>query len=316
MKFTTEIKIQPPIHKINYSDEIISLGSCFAIHMAEKLSYFQFKTYSNPWGILFHPLAIEKLVEYTYKNHKFQPSECVVVEDIWAHLDAHSDMNALSSNILIDNLQHNLQTFKSKISEARFVMITYGTSWIYEHISENKIVANCHKIPQKQFRKRLLSILEIKRSIQNTISMLLEMNPALHFIFTISPVRHIKDGIVENQRSKALLLLALHEVVEENKDFCSYFPSYEIMIDELRDYRFYDKDMIHPNDIAVDWIWKHFSENYIDTNAFSTMKKVDEIRKGLAHRLFNPHSSKSLEFRNQLEQKTKELTQRFPFMQF
>jgi hypothetical protein len=190
-----------------------------------------------------------------------------------------------------------------------------GTSWVYRHIETNEIVANCHKVPQKQFVKEMLSIAQIESSLQNIISETQLVNPNCNFIFTVSPVRHIKDGFVENTLSKAHLISALH-AINFQLPTSNYFPSYEIMMDELRDYRFYAEDMLHPNQTAIDYIWIKFFENYVSEKEFSLMNQVCEIQRALKHRPFNPNSESHLKFLENLNQKINTLVNKHPNFQF
>jgi hypothetical protein len=194
-------------------------------------------------------------------------------------------------------------------------IITLGTSWVYRHIESNEIVANCHKVPQKQFVKELLSIAQIEASLQKIISEIQTINPKCNFVFTVSPVRHIKDGFVENTLSKAHLISALH-ASNFQLPTSSYFPSYEIMMDELRDYRFYAEDMLHPNPTAIDYIWIKFFENYIDEKEFALMNQVCDIQRALKHRPFNPNSESHQKFLSKLEEKKQKITKQNPAIHF
>jgi hypothetical protein len=208
-----------------------------------------------------------------------------------------------------------LSDFHFQIFKSTHFQITYGTSWVYRNKSSNSIVANCHKVPQSQFEKEILSVATIEKSIQNTIDLIQKVNPNCYFIFTVSPVRHIKDGFVENQRSKAHLITAIHSSISHLPS-SNYFPSYEIMMDELRDYRFYAEDMLHPSQTAIDYIWKRFSENYISEENFATMEEVCSIQKGLAHRPFNADSDSHQKFLTSLNEKISKLKEKFPGMKF
>jgi len=177
-------------------------------------------------------------------------------------------------------------------------------------------VANCHKVAQNQFDKEILSVKTIENAIQNTIRCIRKINPTTQFIFTVSPVRHIKDGFVENQRSKAHLITALQSILNSGSEEAYYFPSYEILLDELRDYRFYEKDMLHPNAIALDYIWERFCESTILQESHITMNEVAAIQKGLAHRPFHPNSESHQQFLKHLHQKITQLQAQFPFLKF
>lgn len=296
----------------------MSLGSCFAVNMAEKLDYFKFQNSCNPFGILFHPLAIEKLIDFAVSGKQFTESDIFFYNERWHCFDAHSDLSNSSKEELLSSLNALIKSTNQHITESTHIIITYGTSWIYRNIESDSIVANCHKVPQKQFKKELLSVGEIQESIANTLKLIHDVNPNCNIIFTVSPVRHIKDGFVENQVSKANLISALYTVLQVPPLGAegAYFPSYEIMMDELRDYRFYAEDMLHPNQVAIDYIWKRFKETTISETAFTTMDEVSTIQKSLSHKPFNPNSESHLKFESKVREKITKLESEYSFMKF
>lgn len=318
MQFRTQIPISKSNNPIDYNSKILSVGSCFAENMAEKFDYFKFQNETNPFGIIFNPVSIEKLFDRVCKEKLFTEKDVFFHNERWHSFEVHSDLSNADRQELLETLNKAVTETNKKIKEATHIIITFGTSWIYRNIESNEIAANCHKVPQKQFTKELLSVEVIQKSIQNTIDSIQTLNPNINFIFTISPVRHIKDGFVENQLSKSHLFSALHAALntEYFKLNTEYFPSYEIMMDELRDYRFYNEDMLHPNQIAIDYIWKLFSENYISQESISTMQEVDEIQKSLRHRSFNPESEQHQKFLAKLQQKINLLGEKLPHIKF
>jgi GSCFA family len=318
MNFTTKIPIPQNTHPIDYNSRIVSLGSCFAENIGEKLYYYKFQTQVNPFGIIFNPFSIEKLIERVVLQRHFTKDDIFFFNERWHCYEVHSELSHSDSEVLLRNLNQILSDTQKQLQQATHIIFTYGTSWVYRHIETNAIVANCHKVPQKQFTKELLSIDKIQKSIQNTISLIATLNPKCNFIFTVSPVRHLKDGFVENQVSKAHLIAAIYdnlktEHLELNTD---YFPSYEIMMDELRDYRFYADDMIHPSPMAIDYIWERFTATQIDANAIATMELIQTIQKGLAHRPFNPNSESHQKFEANLKEKIATLEAQYSFMKF
>ena len=319
MQFRTKIPILQTDFKIDYNAKIVSLGSCFAVNMAEKFDYFKFENSCNPFGILFHPIAIEKLIDSAVSGNQFTEEDVFFHNERWHCFDAHSDLSNSSKDELIANLNAITTSLKLQLQAASHIIITYGTSWVYRNLESNTIVANCHKVPQAAFSKEILSVETIKKSIQNTLDLIQKINPKVNFIFTVSPVRHLKDGFVENQLSKAHLITAIHQILKSeicNLKSAIYFPSYEIMMDELRDYRFYAEDMIHPNSVAIDYIWQRFSETSISEESHSIMKEVETIQKGLAHRPFNPNSASHQQFLSKLNDKMVKLQKQFPQIQF
>ncbi|MFN7098857.1 MAG: GSCFA domain-containing protein [Flavobacterium sp.] len=316
MHFTTPIPIPKNEFPIDYNSKIISIGSCFAVNMAEKLDYFKFQNSCNPFGILFHPLAIEKLIEYAVSEKEFTDDDVFFHNERWHCFDAHSDLSTPNKDDLLTKLNAILVSVHEYIMQASHCIITFGTSWVYRHIESQEIVANCHKVPQKQFQKELLTVAAIQESITNTVHLIRTLNPQCKLIFTVSPVRHIKDGFVENQRSKANIISALHETFDFQLSTVSYFPSYEIMMDELRDYRFYDEDMLHPNQTAINYIWKRFVDAVISEKAWSTMDEVESLQKSLAHKPFNPESESHLKFQTKVREKITILESQYSFMKF
>lgn len=325
MNFTTKVPIAKSDNPINYNSRIVSLGSCFAENMGEKFSYFKFQNTVNPFGILFNPVSIENLISRVVNNQKFTENDIFFHNDLWHCFEVHSELSNPNKEDYLNSLNELLKSTNNQITASTHIIITYGTSWVYRNVASGKIVANCHKVPQSQFEKEILSVETIEKSIQNTIDLIRNVNPKCTFIFTVSPVRHIKDGYVENQRSKAHLITAIHQIINyhtsdselaQQLSIINYFPSYEILMDELRDYRFYAEDMLHPSQIAVDYIWVRFFENYISEENFAVMEEVCSIQKGLAHRPFNPDSNSHQLFLQQLQAKIDNLQKQFPYFQF
>lgn len=315
MNFTTKVSIPESNAPIDYNSKIVSLGSCFAENMAEKFEYFKFKNTVNPFGIIFNPVSIEKLVSRVINEVKFTENDVFFYNERWHCYEVHSDLSTINKEEFLENLNAILQFTHQQLTQSSHIIITYGTSWIYRLKSNNEVVANCHKVPQNQFNKEILSIESIEESIQNTINLIRKLNPDCQFIFTISPVRHIKDGFVENQRSKSHLISALHSS-NFQLPTSSYFPSYEILMDELRDYRFYAQDLLHPNETAIAYIWERFTEAWISKLTHETMVEVQSIQKGLAHRPFNSSSESHIKFKKKLEEKITKLAVEYPLITF
>jgi len=315
MKLQTKIPLKRKTQNlIDYQSKILLLGSCFSENIGDKLSYFKFQSTQNPFGILFHPKAIENLITNTSNKKVYSSDDLIYQNEIWHSFDAHSSLSSASENELLNKLNVAISLTNKKIKEASHIVITLGTSWVYRYIEIDTIVANCHKIPQKKFLKELLSVSEISESLARSISLIKSINSDAAVIFTISPVRHLKDGFIENTQSKSHLIAAIHTLVNEQD--VSYFPSYEIMMDELRDYRFYAEDMIHPNKTAINYIWRKFIDTWFSEETKSIMKEIDEIQKGLLHRPFHEDSKLHQQFLLKLEQKKSSLQERLPFINF
>lgn len=316
MQFRTVIPISESQFPIDYHSKILSLGSCFAVNMAAKLSYYKFQNCCNPFGIIFNPVSIEKLVERAVNKDFFTEKDIFFHNDVWHCFEVHSELSNPNKEAFLKLLNELIEVTNQQIIQSTHVLITYGTAWVYRNKDNNQIVANCHKVPQRQFSKELLSIARIQTAINNTISTIRSINPEVKFIFTVSPVRHIKDGFVENTLSKAHLISAIHSTDNSQFTTHNYFPSYEIMMDELRDYRFYAEDMLHPSQVAIDYIWERFKEATISETAFPVMKEVQQIQTALLHRPFNPNSESHQQFVLKNQKRIESLIQKYPFMVF
>ncbi|MCL9769096.1 GSCFA domain-containing protein [Flavobacterium sp. HXWNR69] len=324
MQFTTKIPVQKSSFPIDYDSKIMLLGSCFAENIGKKFSYFKYQATTNPFGIIFNAVSLEKLIRRVVENKKFTENDIFFHNELWHCYEVHSELSNPDKDLFLSHLNSILESTHRHIAALTHCIITLGTSWVYSNIETHEIVANCHKVPQKQFTKELLSIEQTEKSLENIILLIHSVNPNCHFIFTVSPVRHIKDGFIENTLSKAHLIAAIHSIL--NKKFSTslevtnqnrnYFPSYEIMMDELRDYRFYAEDMLHPNQTAIDYIWLRFYEHYISESAAKLMEEVDAIQKGLAHRPFNPNTESHQKFLAQLNLKIETIKKKLPHVSF
>lgn len=314
MELQTRIPLDKASPAIEFQSKLLLVGSCFADHMAKKLHYYRFQLLSNPFGVLFNPIAIGRLLDRALNRQRYTEDELFYLNERWHSFDAHSDLSRISNNETLEALNDALEITHEQILEATHIVITLGTAWVYRHRESECIVANCHKVPQKEFSKELLSVDAIKGSLAGMIDLIEKANENATVILTISPVRHLKDGFSENNRSKAHLITAVQDCVEEGR--AQYFPAFELVMDELRDYRFYAADMIHPNELAIDYIWQRFSEVWIDVHSYPIMKAVDEVQKGLQHRPYHPESDSHKEFRKKIDAKILELQSLYPHMEF
>lgn len=289
MQFRTQIPITRYNFPIDYKSEIFSVGSCFAEHISQKFDYFKLKNTANPFGILFHTLAIEKVLEKVVQKIPFTEKDIFFHNELWHCFDVHSEFSTTDKNKLLEQLNQILSDTQKALERSTHIIITLGTSWVYRYNQTGEIVANCHKVPQKEFSKELLSPEQITKSLERIISLFSDKK----IIFTVSPVRHIKDGFFENNVSKSHLFTALNQILQRN---VNYFSSYEIIMDELRDYRFFSEDMLHPNQMAIDYIWERFSENYLSGNTLEISKEIDSIQKALNHKPFNPNTEAHQKF--------------------
>lgn len=303
MLFRTPIQIKPQqTNFIDYQSKVLLLGSCFADHIGAQLTYYKFQTLINPFGTLFHPLAIERVVKDSIEETQYHSNELIDHQSVYHSWFHHSKLSAITPDQVLQNVSEAQNQTSNFLYSASHVVITLGTSWVYELVDSKVVVANCHKMPSSNFTKRLLSIQEIVTSLKNIVNSILSVNQKCQIIFTVSPVRHTKDGLPENALSKAHLLSAIYELTTAS-DQVFYFPSYEIMMDDLRDYRFYEADMIHPNQQAINYIWEQFKNVWVTEQAQSYFKSIHSIQQGLLHRPLNENSEAHQLFKEQLAQK-------------
>ncbi len=257
MNLQTQIPLKKEtINPINYNSKILLLGSCFSENIGDRLAYFKFQSIQNPFGILFHPKAIKNLIKNAIYSKEYTGNDLIFQNERWHCFDAHSSLSSENKGELLESLNTSIKVTNKKLKEATHIIITLGTSWTYKFIETDTTVANCHKVPQKKFLKKILTIHKVSETLEEIISLIKSINTNTTILFTVSPVRHLKDGFIENQRSKSHLISGIHQVLKQ--PYVSYFPSYEIMMDELRDYRFYAEDMLHPNKTAINYIWNKF----------------------------------------------------------
>ncbi|WP_186756357.1 GSCFA domain-containing protein [Echinicola salinicaeni] len=312
MLLQTKIQIPQLETQLNYDQEILTIGSCFSTVIGRKLLERKFNTLNNPFGTIFNPLSIIKLLQHTLNGDAFPEDHIIQHQGRYLHYDFHSDIFGNSPSDLMEKIEACTERTAKSLKESATLIITFGTAHVYEYIKSNTTVANCHKQSSQLFEKRLLSLSEILHSFDHFQKNLIKINPNIQIILTVSPVRHIKDGIAENQLSKSLLRLLCHEISSRYEQ-ASYFPSYEIMMDELRDYRFYKEDMIHPTAQAEDYIWEKFSQAFFTEDTKKKILYIENILKALSHKAFNPNGEAHQKFLSNLLLKMEQLTPEFDF---
>ncbi len=283
MEFRTELQTGTFPFKISRQDTVLSIGSCFADMVGDRFLKYKFNVLSNPFGNIYNPVSVHKILNPNTDLN----TQLFENQGLWYSYDLHSEITDQSEMALKEKINHNKRELDNFLKSNKVLIITYGTAWIYELIENGEIVANCHKQPSSKFKKRLLSLNEIEDSFDEFYKSL--TNKELQIIFTVSPVRHIKDTIPLNNVSKSILRLACHQLSLKYGNV-HYFPSFELMVDDLRDYRFYKKDMIHPNEIAEEYIWQKFVSSLIDLQTRDFFKTWDEILEAVSHKPFQPAS--------------------------
>jgi hypothetical protein len=320
MQLQTKVAIEKPNFAIRHEDKLMSLGSCFAQNMADKLDLHKFNIISNPFGILYNPLSIAKSLEAILNEKTYTKEDLFHHNERWHSFDHHSDFSHSALEATLNTINSNIKNARQRLIEAQILIITLGTANVFFKKATNELVGNCHKIPNHQFEKRIIEVKEVVTALKKSFDAIRTQNPGIKIILTLSPIRHFKDGLIENQRSKATLLLAIHELVNHAlvnkcKDLY-YFPAYEITLDELRDYRFYKADMVHLSDVALDYIWEKFCETFFLDTTIAMNAKFSKLHQALRHRPFNPASGQHQAFLKKQSEQCKKFQKDFPFLDF
>jgi hypothetical protein len=289
MKFRTKIEAISTNQKVLLGDKVLTIGSCFANNIGQKLVEQKLECLVNPFGTVFDPLSIIRLLNWSIKNELPPTNSYVQSDGIYKNLHLHSSFSGSSVDELALQIRAKLDQTHRQLKTANWLVITFGTAFVYRHKVLDTSVTNCQKLPAKEFSKSLIELKEIKQHYDQFIKELKIFNPNLTIILTVSPVRHIKDGLADNAVSKATLRL-LTQYLEHTHTHTTYYPAYEIMLDDLRDYRFYKQDMIHPNEQAIDYLWNHFSSSYFDKNLLQFKENWQKVLSALNHRPFNSTS--------------------------
>jgi len=299
--FRTELSVNSSPVSIDHRAGTITIGSCFADAIGQQLINHKFATLANPFGPVYNPISIHKLLYNAANLCAPDPEQLIQVGELWAHPDYHSRFCRSSAEEVIQAINESTTITNGALAGCGAVVITYGTAIVFESVSTGEVVANCHKLPGKFFRQRLLTIEEIEADFRKIYATLRRQGVG-QFILTVSPVRHLKDTLEINGVSKSLLRLACHRIstTEQNT---TYFPAYEIMMDDLRDYRFYAEDMIHPSGVAETYIWQKFSDAYFSKATRELILKWDDIYKALQHRPFHPEGEGYMRFLNDVKAK-------------
>ena len=306
----------PPLEypsQINYPQSLLSLGSCFAEHIGSRLQTLQLPMLLNPFGILFNPLSIAQNLQHLLHKKTYRPTDLFEHQGLWHSFDHHSAFSHPDPQQALQRIQQSIDLAHAQLQQLDWLFITLGTAYVFKHQTTERIVANCHKLPANQFHHYRLSPATIYESLAPVISDLKELRPNLQIVLSISPVRHLRTGIMENQRSKAALLLAQDALCRDFKDI-HYFPAYEIVLDELRDYRFYATDYAHPSEEAIEYIWTRFQQSLCSPTAQQIMKEIEPLLKSSQHRPRFPHSPQHQQFKAKQLIKVDELERKYPFL--
>ena len=311
----TKVQIPNPNFQINYQDISCFFGSCFSTNIGNRFSELKFTTCVNPFGVLYNPASIAQSLQLIIEKTEFSESDLNFYDNKWFSYYHYTSFSNEDKKTCLNDINSSLQTAKKSLKEASYVFITLGTSFVYKLKSSEKIVANCHKIPAKEFKREFIGFPDSFSCLSEAIIKLWEINPSINIIFTVSPIRHWKDGAIENMRSKASLILTIHELQKKFPKLY-YFPVYEIFMDEMRDYRYYASDMLHPSLFAIDYIWEKFYSTFLSSETQLLVRKIEKINKSLQHKPVNLHSKQYKNFIKQLRQQLLDFSKQHPSIDF
>ena len=315
MKWMADIDIKGPENKINYNHSLFLTGSCFTEHIGNRLADYMFPVLQNPNGILFDPISVCDSLQSYIDIKKYTTEDLFYLNDLWQSWQHHSIFSGMDEQIVLDTINQSQQRAHLFLKTANWMIITLGSSFSYQLVEGGTPVANCHRAPAQWFNKNLTSIERITHTLDETMIKLRKFNSGLKIIFTISPVRHLRDGVINNNRSKARLIEAVHDICSIY-NHCIYFPAYELLIDVLRDYRFYDVDLAHPNYAATEFVFENFIENYMDSSTRGQMGEVKKMVNAYRHRPFNPLTTSHQNFIKNSLVKALQLQQQLPQLDF
>ena len=317
MQFRAEFTPKPFPVKIKHTDKLLLAGSCFTEQIGKKLAAHKFEVLENPNGILFNPISIAKSV-MSYAEEKIHSAdELFLFNELWASREHHTKFSSVDQDSALQQINASQNEAISFIKHADWLLLTLGSAFVYEWKDMpaedyKNVAANCHKIPTDKFNRRLTTPEEIKAVLLKMTAAVRKINPAIKIIYTISPVRHLREGFIENNRSKAALIQAVHSLTNDTDTF--YFPAYELIIDDLRDYRFFSEDLTHPNYTATNYVWEKFIPAVTDEATQQLMKQINEINAAVAHKAFNPSSAAHKKFLADNAEKVKALKAKFPYL--
>jgi hypothetical protein len=319
MKFRYEFDIKKLPWPITHRHKLFLLGSCFTENMGEKLKRYKFTSLENPHGILFNPVSVTEAISDYIDNRTYKEEELFLLNETWHSWKHHSRFSGYTPKEALDKINASISNAHKYLQYADYAFITLGSAWVYtltgnaDNGVEGSVAANNHKAPANWFHRRLLSADEVKATLNNMIQKLISFNNDIKIIFTISPVRHLREGVVENNRSKAVLIQAVHDLVDSNNALY-YFPAYELVIDDLRDYRYYSEDLVHPNYFATQYVWEKFIQSCTDEKTRTLMDEIEVINSAYHHKPFNPHTDQHKTFLGSMRERIKKLMEQHPYL--
>lgn len=315
-RFRTEVKIPGSGLKMNYTNSMFFMGSCFADSIGTKFEKLKFNTLVNPFGVMYNPISVSNALDRIVRKRPFNRNELFFHNQMWHCADLHGSFSQPTPELVLQQANDAVEQAHHFLKEADFLLLTFGTSWIYEEVSSGQTVANCHKLPESAFNRRRMGVEEVVTLWIQRINQIRDFNPKIQVVFTVSPIRHLRDGAHQNQLSKSVLLLAVDALYQHFAQCSSYFPSYELVMDELRDYRFYAADMIHLSDVAIDFIFDTFAQSNIDPQALTLSKQIEKITRAATHRILQNNLAEIRTFAHKQLTIITEIEKKHPIINF
>jgi len=314
-QYFTEVKLEEYPWKLGYSDRLLFMGSCFTENIGERMASLKFQTCINPFGIIYNPMSVASGLYKLMEKRYYTEAELFEKKGCWGNYDFHSRFSGSSAGEALARMNDQVELGHSFLKQADYLLITFGTAWVFDLISTGQVVANCHKFPASDFKRYRLSPAEIVDKFRDLLGVLWEFNPNLKLLFTVSPIRHLKDGAAGNQLSKSTLLLAVDKMITGfGEERCKYFPAYEIVMDELRDYRFYAPDLVHLSSVAVAHIWSRFKDSLIEDHSQLLITRVEKVLRAVQHRPFRKDVPEYINFLTKNITEIAELAINFPYL--
>ncbi len=313
--YRTIIHPEPSPNKIGYHTSVLFMGSCFTENIGNIMTELKFPVIVNPFGVMYNPVSVQKGLEILIDQVEFKENDLGFFNEQWFSFYHDTEFSDIDQKKCLDKINNSVKTASRQLRNAEYLVVTFGTSWVYRYLKSGNIVSNCHKIPAKEFERLKIGTENIFVEWADLINQLHELNKNLKIIFTVSPVRHWKDGAIQNQLSKSTLILAIHLLKERYKNV-EYFPAYEIMMDDLRDYRFYADDMLHPSKVAIDYIWEQVVQTYFEKETVNISKEVEKILMAKNHRPLNQDTLSHKKFIENQIRLIEDLEKKYPLLDF
>ena len=314
MEFRTTVKTGENRGWLHHSDSVVLLGSCFSDNIGAKLHGALMNATVNPMGTLYNSMSIACGVQRLIACEPVAGKDLFMQGGVWNSFDFHSRHSLPDKQATIERMNQRIEQGHKALQQCQLLTVTLGTAIVYRLKSTGQVVANCHKVPQHEFERKMATVSEMTEVLDKMLTALHAFNPAMRVILTVSPIRHIADGLDVNSLSKAMLRVAIHEAMSHHREYCDYFPAYEIMMDDLRDYRFYSSDMVHPSDVAVEYIWQAFQATYLDDRSALAVARCERIHKRLQHRPMSANRETVERFMNDTASVVRNLIKEYPYL--